>query len=199
MNIKNLPSHPYIRIAKRILFVLFLGLVILDLVLIAVDGKVTISRIVHHSSPTFMIIIWILGIATSNVFLPQKRKPYLSHSKRLAILTVLGIGLLILGFQVDSIGAEKQCGSITADPEEQAYWNFLEVKCILPSDSNFNAVNCAQCAGYSNCTTKADFTEEIKLIILLFGLVCGHYLWPHVHEHDEPGECDGRVLFTGKK
>lgn len=163
------------------MLVLFILLLIFDVVLVfsTKSGFPTISRIALHATPKFVVIIWLFGVLTGNVFFPRSHPELkLSRMKRLAILTIIGIFYLVLGYQVDQMGSGKACKENIAG--SGAVWSFLRAECLsCNSTANMSFVSC-ESSDADECKATVNFSTDANLCFFLFGMFCGFVFWPQV-------------------
>ncbi len=174
--------------AKRIMLFFFIVLLLFDIVLVfsADSGFPTISRVVLHATPKFVVIVWFFGLLTGNIFFPRtKPEVKIAPIFRLLILVSIGCSLLLLGYRVNSLNAEKSCSQNL--PGSSWVWSFLRAECISKDSGKLNFVDCFtldQC----QCESTVNFSTDANLVLFLFGMFCGFVFWPQLPESS--AHCD---------
>lgn len=163
------------------MLIVFLALLVFDVVMVVLttSGFLTISKIVLHATPRFVVMIWIFGIVTGNIFFPRSQPELkLRRTVRLVILIFFGFGFLALGHRVDQMSSGLQCSTHTRG--NGFVWSFLRAECIsCNSTNNMNFVPCIQ-ANDDECRATVNFSTDANLCIFLFGMFCGFVFWPQV-------------------
>lgn len=167
-----------VRSAKRWLLLLVCLLVLVDLLaFLTLKNRLmpTVSREVLHSVPLFTFVIWVAGIATASVFFPQVNVFLKGYHVIRKVLTIEVIILLFIGgIHLHIEGQNKTCGDLT-----NAYSvKLIKVECILTAKDNYKECNCAEIDVNEICRTKLNFTVPAKIILFLFGVLWGIFIWP---------------------
>ncbi len=140
----------------------------------------TVSREVLHSVPAFLCMVWIAGIATVSVFFPQERD--LSNATRVLrqFLTFAVIGAMLWGgLTLESHSKSCHEGQLRVDDIEWSWVRpMLIMECIKTGKDNYREVDCNNVPAGEECRTKFNLTVPSKILLYLFGIAWGVFVWP---------------------
>lgn len=168
---------------KKIIFFVFVALVVLDIVFVYFSQFPTISRVIYNSSPKFIVLIWLFGLFISNVFLQRKVSSNINFVWNLLLLTALTIGFIILGNKI-IIKEDTDCSNYQTIIKKVEIKYVTRVLCQEFEKDSFHYKNrdCQTLNCNSEVGFKLDLTNEMKLLILVLGVIAGYLFWPKIIE-----------------
>ncbi len=179
--INNELENKKVKKIKRVTIIIFATLLILDIVFVFPGNFPTISRVVLFSSPKYLFIIWIWGIATSNIFFPRKiANPVKTKIIGLVFLIAITIPLYFVGNMMSKQSDELSC----IDRNTAPGYMFTEIICyneeVIKVDCSNDATPCA--------SVRIDLNTSTKILLLVAGMLFGYFLWPQVEKKgNKPG------------
>lgn len=182
-SLNNKLENESVKKIKRVTIIIFATLLILDIVFVFPGISFpTISRVMLFSSPKYLFIIWLWGIATSNIFFPRKIKNTVKV-KFIGLLFLIAI-TVPLYFVGDMIS--KQSDELSfIDRSTASTSMFTEIICynedVLKVDCSNDATPCT--------SVRIDINTGTKTMLLVAGMLFGYFLWPQVEKKvDKPGD-----------
>lgn len=174
-------DHPTIKKFKRIILFIFIGLIILDIIFVSIPKFPSISRVIYNSSPKFIVLIWLFGLLISNIFLQRKISKKVPIKRHFGILFFISLLFIILGYKINDTSKNITCVNYLTQVQHVETNYIIKILCRKLIDNNsFHYENC-DCTNFNcdeNTNFKFDFTNEVKLLILIFGILMGHIFWP---------------------
>jgi len=176
------------RLKKILLYVV--GFVVLaDVLFVIVKAFPTISQVIQDSSPRFLVFIWLLGVTTTNLFFPLSKEERTLVPRKFAapimvLLILIFVLLGLLSHQVKVKCEDKIKETISCDNFKTCEPPMLFELIIKECDGNKpthikrnpHQLSIQDC-NMGNFVFKLDLRTEVKLLILIFGIICGYILW----------------------
>ncbi|GGD09041.1 hypothetical protein [Hyunsoonleella pacifica] len=168
---------------KKIIFFVFIALVVLDIVFVSFSQFPTISRVIYNSSPKFIVLIWLFGLFISNVFLQRKVSNNINFVWNLIILVIISVGFIIIGNKI-IISDDVKCSNYQTIIKKVEIKYVTRVLCQEFESDSFHYENrdCETLNCNSKVGFKLDLTNEMKLLILVLGVIAGYLFWPKIIE-----------------
>lgn len=175
-----------VQLVKKIVLGVFILLIVLDIIFVAVDGIPTISMVVHDSSPTFMVLIWLFGLFVTNVFFQRTANAKEHTTRNFIILAAITILLLVGGLLIKQ-PTHINCENYSVEIEKAETPYLTRIKCHdysfgLADYKNYDCLN-------HNCNDdvrfKLDLTVGVKFALLILGILLGYVFWPAYEEKNK--------------
>lgn len=171
-SLNNTLEKKQVKRVKRFVIIIFAMLIILDVIFVLPYTKFpTISRVVLMSSPKYLFVIWLWGIATSNIFFPRRITHTFSMKiTGLIVLIVITVPLFYVGNMVLDQSDQLLCSTINTDSVTM----FTDIICYNDLGQK---VDCAKDT-FLCSSVRVDINTGTKAIILLAGMLFGYFFWP---------------------
>lgn len=169
---------------KKVIFFVFAALVVLDIVFVASPKFPSISRVIYNSSPKFIVLIWLFGLFISNVFLQRKVQSNTNFIWNFIVLLAVSCGILILGNTI-KLNGEIDCANYQTEIPKAEIKYVTRVLCQEEVADSIDYINrdCQKMNCNGAVYFKLDVTNEIKLLLLILGILAGYLFWPKVIEN----------------
>lgn len=193
ISIKNIKAETM----KKILIALLLLGVAVDAYLAASHSWPTFSRIARDSSPLMIILIWLYGIATGNIFfqkeISEEEFNRFPIGRNFGLFLFTGLGLILYGIYFHECIIELPCnnGQISS-PMSKNYFvenvYFSGEKSISPNREFYISEQIA--CDTSDLKTKYWFKKDLsylsKLLLYVLGIMMTVLLWPRKKHSPKP-------------
>lgn len=185
VRIKSIIKSPGLKGLKIFLLVAFGFLLVADIIFVIFSSIPTISQVVADSSPRYIVLIWLFGVATANVFFPKfPGERVIRRTYATPIMIVLFISLAVFGLTIQQ--NTYSCQNYKEFQTNKFYT--MVVKHCVDGDQYCRKINPGEISS-SDCISngysfKIDFRTEIKLVFLLSGLLSGYFFWPQTIQEE---------------
>jgi len=179
---KSLTSTFESKLIKRVKFVIifvFVTLIILDIVFVMPNKFPTISQVVFDSSPKYLVIIWLFGLAITNIFFQKFTSSDINM--KFNFLVLLGITIILIGFGF----AIDRPNNIICDNYQTEIGNteipyVTRILCQDYTNGRTERINknCQSLECSDSIDFKLDLAVHFKFLILILGIFAGYALWP---------------------
>ncbi len=176
---------------KKFFIIAICVLVVADVFFLLADDYATISKVVLYSTPRYLIWIWLFGMLTTHFFFPRKKSDVkIQRKTSFAITALIAAGLLFAGYALDK---EVTCNDVDF-PSLKGKPFYIELSCreyvenIRLDCANFDCqkqannayalVNAKKETENTQFLLKYDITQEMKLLLMIFGFISGYFIWP---------------------
>lgn len=168
---------------KRVIFFVFIALIILDIIFVYIPDSPSISRVIYYSSPKLILLIWLFGLFVSNVFLQRKVKGQLSEKRNFGILLIMTLVFLCTGFYTSRPNGITGDNYSTKIGEVETPY-VTNVLCEEQKGDSLHYYNrdCVNLDYNNQVRFRLDFTNQVKFFILLLGILFGYLFWPSKEE-----------------
>lgn len=176
---KSIYDNPTIKKLKIILIITIGLIVVLDIVFVAVDQFPTVSQVIQDSSPKYLVLIWLYGVATANIFFPlTKHEKQLVPKKLGAVsLAVICLALFVYGFTFKQ--PVMNCQNYQDVEIEKIYQLIIKTKVrdAASHDKIDPASMIIQECSEDKFEFKIDLRTDVKLLLVIFGIISGYLFW----------------------
>lgn len=175
---------------KQLFIIAIAVLIVADVFFLFADDYATISKVVLYSTPRYLVWIWLFGMLTMHFFFPrEKTEVKISRTTSFVITLLILAGLLLAGHFLDK---KVTCNDVVDFPVFKKQPFYIELSCREYIENI--RVDCAtlDCQKINNAYTlvdekpdkntqfliKYDITQEMKLLLMIFGFISGYFIWP---------------------
>lgn len=179
---KSLSSTFESKLIKKVKFAIifvFVTLIILDIIFVMPNKFPTISQVVFDSSPKYLVIIWLFGLAITNIFFQKFTSSDINL--KFNFLVILGITVILIGFGF----AIDRPNNITCDNYQTEIVNteipyVTRILCQDYTNGRTERINrnCQSLKCSDSIEFKLDLAVHFKFLILISGIFAGYALWP---------------------
>ena len=167
------------RIAKRLILAIFMTLLVLDIMFVTSDNYPTIRQMVFDSSPRYFVIIWLFGLAVTNIFFQREPTATFNIRKNFIILFSITLIFWLMGLMIKQ-PTTINCDNYKTEIPKFETPLFTRILCqdLTLGVSEVHLKKCQSFTCNDKVHFKLDLTVPIKFLLLLSGILLGYFLWP---------------------
>jgi len=165
--------------AKKFILFIFIALLVFDVIFVISNKFPTISQIAINSSPRYFVIIWLFGLAITNIFFQKQSTEAFPVFKNFIILFAITIVFFVLGLMIKQ-PTIINCGNYKTEIPKFETPFVTRILCQHSTKGSSKVQNkkCQSLNCDDNIDFKLDLTVQIKFLLLFSGIILGYILWP---------------------
>lgn len=173
---------------KKFFIIAICILIVADVFFLFAEDYATISKVVLYATPRYLVWIWLFGMLTTHFFFPRRKSTVKIKRRTSFMITVLiAVGLFFVGHVLDK---KVACNDVDF-PSLRIKPFYIELSCREYRENirvDCATLNCQRQASgdtymlvnnkNEQFVLKYDITQEMKLLLMIFGFISGYFIWP---------------------